>query len=80
MPYKDVDELPESVRNSLPRHAQDIYLAAYNNATEQYADPQKRRGGASLEEVVHKVAWAAVKQEYRKDSRSRAWVPRGQLQ
>jgi len=46
MPYKDVNELPESVRNSLPKHAQEIYLAAYNNAWEQYADPEKRRGTA----------------------------------
>ena len=80
MPYRDVDELPESVRNSLPPHAQEIYLAAYNNAAHQYADPQKRRRGASLEEVAHRVAWAAVKQEYRKDRNGGEWVPRGQPQ
>ena len=49
MPYKDVDELPESVQNSLPKHVQGIYLAAYNNASEQHADPEKRRCNASLE-------------------------------
>jgi cation transport regulator len=73
MPYIDVDELPESVKNSLPQHAQEIYLAAYNNASEQYADPKTRRGAASLEEVTHKVAWAAVKKEYKKDRKTGEW-------
>jgi cation transport regulator len=74
MPYKDVEELPEGVQNSLPKRAQEIYLAAYNNASEQYADPKKRRGKASLEEVAHRVSWSAVKQEYRKDRKTGEWV------
>lgn len=68
MPYNSVDELPDSVKNNLPGHAQEIYMAAYNNASEQYTDPAKRRGHASAEEVARKVAWSAVKQEYEKDS------------
>ena len=34
----------------------------------QYENPKKRRGGAKedVEEVAHKVAWAAVKKEYKK--------------
>lgn len=78
MPYRDIGELPESVRDNLPQQAQEIYLAAYNNATEQYADPKKRRGKASLEEVAHRVAWAAVKTKYRKDRKSGEWVAKGQ--
>ena len=64
MPYTNLSSLPESVRNNLPRHAQEIYLAAFNNAWEEYRDPEDRRGKASREEVAHKVAWAAVKQQY----------------
>ena len=67
MPYERRSELPEPVRDNLPAHAQDIYLAAYNSAWDQYADPDERRGDASREETAHKVAWAAVKQEYEKD-------------
>ncbi len=74
MPYKDVKELPERVKTNLPQHGQEIYLSAYNNAANQYADPHKRRGKASLEEVAHKVAWAAVKREYRKDRKTGEWV------
>jgi len=73
MPYKNTGELPDSVQDTLPKHAQDIYLAAYNNALEQYEDPKKRQGKASLEEVAHKVAWAAVKKEYKKDRKTGEW-------
>ena len=72
MPYKTVSELPASVKNSLPKHAQETYLAAFNNAWEEYEDPTTRRGGASREEVAHKVAWAAVKLSYVK--RDDKWV------
>jgi cation transport regulator len=74
MPYKNLSELPDSVRDNLPQHAQEIYLAAYNNALEQYEDPDKRKGNASLEEVARRVVWAAVKKEYEKDADSGSWV------
>lgn len=66
MPYNKLADLPESVRDNLPKHAQEIYQAAYNNAWDEYKDPEDRRGDASREEVAHKVAWAAVKQKYEK--------------
>ncbi|NDJ75405.1 MAG: putative cation transport regulator ChaB [Chloroflexi bacterium] len=68
MPYKNIQELPEGVRNNLPQHAQEIYKEAFNSAWDQYADPDERRGGASREETAHRVAWSAVKNEYKKDS------------
>ncbi len=68
MPYKNLKELPDQVRNVLPRHAREIYLAAYNNAWDEYKDPDDRKDGSSREETAHKVAWAAVKQVYEKDS------------
>lgn len=67
------ESLPESVRNSLPPEAQRIYRKAHESALEQYKDPEKHRGDASLEETAHKVAWAAVKQDYRKN-REGEWV------
>lgn len=66
MPYKNLMALPEGVRKNLPKHAQEIYLAVFNHAWEEYRDPEDRRGKASREEVAHKVAWAAVKQQYEK--------------
>jgi cation transport regulator len=66
MPYRSNQELPPSVKNSLPAHAQDIYREAFDNAWKEYAEASKRRGQESREEVAHKVAWAAVKQSYEK--------------
>ena len=72
MPYKTITDLPESIQDHLPRHAQEIYLAAFNHAWQQYEDPKNRRGKASREEVAHKVAWAAVKHSYEK--KGEKWV------
>ncbi len=74
MPYQKIDDLPESVREHMPEHAQKIYLEAYNHAWDEYRDASKRRGNESQEEAAHKVAWAAVKNEYKKDNKSGTWV------
>ncbi len=66
MPYKSTRQLPDSVRDNLPQHAQEIYKEAFNSAWDQYKDPHDRRGDASREEAASKVAWAAVKQQYEK--------------
>jgi cation transport regulator len=66
MPYDSNDDLPDPVRNVLPEHAQTIYRKAFNNAWDQYADPEDRTRGGTREEAAHRVAWAAVKHEYEK--------------
>ena len=73
MPYEMTSQLPERVRSHLPPHALEIYLAAFNSAWEGYKDPQKRRGTESREETAHRVAWAAVKRQYRKNPQSGEW-------
>jgi cation transport regulator len=73
MPYDSKSELPKSVRDNLPDHAQEIYLEAYNSAWDQYSDPDDRREGQSREETAHRVAWSAVKQVYEKDEDSGRW-------
>jgi cation transport regulator len=64
MPYASNDDLPDAVRTHLPDHAQDIFRGAFNNAWERY-------GGN--EEIAFRIAWAAVKRQYRK--RGDRWVP-----
>jgi cation transport regulator len=67
MPYDSIRDLPDSVRDNLPKKAQEIYKSAYNSAWEQYKDPEKRDSkDDSREEVSHKVAWSAVKEEFEK--------------
>ncbi len=62
--------------DTLPSHAQKIYRKAHKNALHQYENPSKRRGGKrqSKEQIAHKVAWSAVKKEYKK--KGDKWVPR----
>ncbi|MDD1649808.1 MAG: ChaB family protein [Methylococcaceae bacterium] len=64
MPYKDISDLPTSVREHLPKHAQEIYRAAYNSAWDEYAQNEER---------AHRVAWSAVKKNYKKDEASGQW-------
>lgn len=66
MPYKRISELPEPVKEHLPKHAQEIYKEAFNSAYDQYDKPSERRGDATCEETAHKVAWSAVKKDYAK--------------
>ena len=68
MPYKTINELPDSVKDVRPKHGQDIYKEAFNSAYEEYKDPDDRKGDASREETAHKVAWSAVKNVYAKGS------------
>ncbi|MGZ8096564.1 MAG: ChaB family protein [Methylosarcina sp.] len=72
MPYRNLSDLPDSVKDNLPKHAQEIYKEAFNNAWDQYEDPEKRRDDSSREEVSHKVAWSAVKAKYEK--KADEWV------
>ena len=75
MPYRTLAELPDSVRDHVPKHAQEIYKEAFNSAWDQYKDPNDRRGDASREEVSHRVAWAAVKEKYAKGDDGQ-WHPK----
>jgi len=66
MPYDSVSDLPASVRDNLPKHAREVYLAAYNNAWEEYKNAGDRKGGASGVAVEHKVPCSGAKNKYEK--------------
>ena len=65
MPYKSIDDLPEGVRNALPKKAQEIFLKAFNAAWNEYGHD---------EEKAMKIAWGAVKKKYKKVGDK--WVPK----
>lgn len=71
MPYKSINDLPDNVRDVLPRHAQEIFQEAFNSAFDEYAE----RGPEGREETAFKVAWAAVKKKYRKNDKTGKWEP-----
>lgn len=60
MPYTSNADLPASLRERLPEHAQDIFRAAFNHAWLEHG------GDAEREAIAHRIAWAAVKRRYRK--------------
>lgn len=64
MPYDRLSELPDGVRDHLPKHAQEIYRAAFNNAWDEYEHDEAR---------AHRVAWGAVERDYEKDDESGRW-------
>lgn len=66
MPYNALSELPDAVQK-MPKHAQEIYMGAYNGAWEQYKDRGNQR-----EALSHATAWAAVEKQYKK--KNGRWV------
>ena len=64
MPYATRTDLPDSVKDNLPAHAQDIYKEAFNSAWEQYGHDEPR---------AHRVAWGAVERSYHKNDDG-TWV------
>ena len=67
MPYKSVNDLPDSVKDSLPKHAREIFKEAFNSASDEY----------DKEETAFKVAWSAVKNKYEKNEDGK-WVEKGE--
>ncbi len=70
MPYENINELPKSVRN-LPSRAKTIYMKAFNNAWDEYADAEDE---LVREKDSHEAAWSAVKEQYKKDEETGEWV------
>ena len=57
LPYENLSDLPDGVKNNVPKHAQEIYRAAFNSAEEQYGEESR----------AHRVAWGAVERKYEKN-------------
>jgi cation transport regulator len=58
MPYSSTQELPDPIKKHLPQHAQSIFKEAFNSAFHEYEDTDETR--------AFKIAWGAVKRQYRK--------------
>jgi cation transport regulator len=56
MPHATNAEFPLQIRKYLPRHAQDLFRAAHNDAYQRY--------GHATEACMFRIAWAAVKRSY----------------
>jgi cation transport regulator ChaB len=62
MPYS-LDNIPDAIKGT-PKHLQEIWIAAFNAAFEEYKGDEAK---------VHATAWAAVKTKYEQDKEGN-WV------
>jgi cation transport regulator len=63
IPYEQITQLLDNVKNNLPKHAQEIYKEAFNSAEEHYGEESR----------AHRVAWSAVENKYEKNEQGN-WV------
>ena len=57
MTYQQLDNLPSEVTEKLPKHGQQLFMAAYNAASDNGMD----------EKNATKVAWDSVRNSYQQD-------------
>lgn len=57
MPYSSRSDLPDQVKDNLPKDAQKIYKEAFNSAYDQHHSDER----------ASKIAWGAVKKQYHKE-------------
>ncbi|MBW4643083.1 MAG: ChaB family protein [Goleter apudmare HA4340-LM2] len=58
MAYNQIDELPQEIKEQLPEHAQQIFVAAFNAA----------QSNGFSEDGARDVAWNSVRNEYEEGS------------
>jgi len=63
MPYEQITQLPDTVKNNLPKAAREVYKYAFNSA----------EGQCEEESRADRVAWSAVEQKYEKNENGN-WV------
>ena len=67
MSYKELSDLPGSLRHEFPRRAQEIYQAAYNRVYEVCMASEDLYNDEAIAETAHQAALFAVGMEYEKD-------------
>lgn len=62
-PYPTIKSLPNTTK-VLPMHAKRIWQKSFNSALKQYG----------AESSARRIAWSAVKTQYRKDLKDNVWI------
>ena len=71
MPYNNIKDLPENVKNPLPAEAQRLWLRVFNDI---YYDCRNRdKSKEDCEDVSRIGAWSAVKKKFKKNKENK-WV------
>ena len=75
MGFNRIADLPQHLHDELPEKAQELYLAAYNQAWEaETAAASGEIDEQTLAEQADKDAWLRVKEEFVQDENGR-WQP-----
>lgn len=69
--YESIEELPSTVKDVLPKEAQEIYLEAFNKSWESYEDAEWN--DMSQDAVANRDGWTAVRREFVKDEETGEW-------
>lgn len=77
MSFDSINDLPDTIQDTLPAEAQEIYLKTYNKAWENYAE-EEEPGEQSREAVAHRDAWTAVKKEFVFIESKERWYRKGE--
>jgi cation transport regulator len=76
MEYKTIEDLPDTLKESLPNEAQNIYIKAFKNAWDNY---EERQGGdMDRESVAHRQAMKKVRDEFTFHEDSGNWYRQGE--
>lgn len=77
MKYQSKQDLPATIRTTLPVEAQAIYLAAYNATWDRY-NPDKEPGDMGREAAAHRDGWNAVLHEYEYNAQTGVMYRKGE--
>ncbi len=75
--YESIDDLPDSLRSSLPREAQQVYLEAYQDSWDTYEEHQGGELGRAA--VAHRDGWNVMSKQYAKHPGTGKWYPVDEL-
>jgi cation transport regulator len=75
--YESIEDIPDSLRSTLPREAQEVYLRAYQESWDTYEEHQGGELGRAA--VAHRDGWNVMSKQYAKHPSSGKWYPVDEL-
>jgi cation transport regulator len=69
--YESIEDIPDSLRSTLPREAQEVYLQAYQESWDTYEEHQGGELGRAA--VAHRDGWNVMSKQYAKHPASGKW-------
>ncbi len=68
--YESIEELSDTMRDTVPEEAQKLYVEGYNRAWQEYDEEETEM---TREAVANRAGWAEVKREFVHDDQTGKW-------